>query len=81
MRKFAIEPNVIRVKQGEDVMLRECIIDAESSGNGERAFLHQPLIESDEVKRRLAGQSAATVLNRAAQADVVRAITLCRVVR
>jgi hypothetical protein len=68
-------------EQGEDVMLRECIIDAESSGNGERAFLHQPLIESDEVKRCLAGQSAATVLNRAAQADVVRAITLCRVVR
>ena len=30
-------------EQGEDVMLRECIIDAESSGNGERAFLHQPL--------------------------------------
>jgi hypothetical protein len=23
-------------EQGEDVMLRECIIDAESSGNGER---------------------------------------------
>jgi chromosome segregation ATPase len=68
-------------EQGEDVMLRECIIDAESSGNGERAFLHQPLIESDEVKRCLAGQSAATVLNRAAQADVVRAIALCRVVR
>jgi hypothetical protein len=69
------------VEQVEDVMLRECIIDAESSGNGEGAFLHQPLIESDEVKRCLAGQSAATVLNRAAQADVVRAITLCRVVR
>jgi chromosome segregation ATPase len=68
-------------EQGEDVMLRECIIDAESSGNGERAFLHQPLIESDEVKRCLARQSAATVLNRAAQADVVRAIALCRVVR
>ena len=68
-------------EQGEDVMLRECIIDAESSGNGERAFLHQPLIESDEVKRCLARQSAATVLNRAAQADVVRAIALCRVLR
>jgi chromosome segregation ATPase len=68
-------------EEGEDVMLRECIIDAESSGKGERTFLHQPLIESDEVKRCLAGQSAATVLNRAAQADVVRAITLCRVVR
>jgi chromosome segregation ATPase len=68
-------------EEGEDVMLRECIIDAESSGKGERTFLHQPLIESDEVKRCLAGQSAATVLNRAAQADVVRAIALCRVVR
>jgi hypothetical protein len=68
-------------EHGEDVMLRECNIDAESSGNGERTFLHQPLIESDEVKRCLAGQSAATVLNRAAQADVVRAVTLCRVVR
>ncbi len=45
-------------EQGEDVMLRECIIDAESSGKGERAFLHQPLIVSDEMKRRLAGQSA-----------------------
>jgi chromosome segregation ATPase len=45
-------------EQGEDVMLRECIIDAESSGKGERAFLHQPLIVSDEVKRCLAGQSA-----------------------
>jgi predicted nucleic acid-binding Zn-ribbon protein len=66
-------------EQGEDAMLRECA--AEFSGNGERVFLHQPLIESDEVKRCLAGQSAATVLNRAAQADVVRAITLCRVVR
>jgi hypothetical protein len=42
-------------EQGEDVMLRECIIDAESSGNGERAFLHQPLIEPDEVKGCLAG--------------------------
>ena len=66
-------------EQGEDAMLRECV--AEFSGNGERTFLHQPLIESDEVKRCLAGQSAATVLNRAAQADVVRAIALCRVVR
>jgi hypothetical protein len=68
-------------EEGEDVMLRECIIDAESSGKGERTFLHQPLIESDEVKRCLAGQSAATVLNRAAQADIVRAFPLCRVVR
>ena len=45
-------------EQGEDVMLRECIIDAESSRKGERVFLQQPLIESDEVKRCLAGQSA-----------------------
>ena len=35
--------------------------------------LHQTLIEPDEVKWRLAGQGAATVLNRAAQADIVRA--------
>ena len=45
-------------EQSEDVMLRECIINAESSGKGERVFLHQPLIEADEVKRCLAGQSA-----------------------
>jgi hypothetical protein len=43
--------------------------------------LHQTLIEPDEVKWRLAGQDAATVLNRAAQADIVRAFPLCRVVR
>jgi hypothetical protein len=43
--------------------------------------LHQTLIEPDEVKWRLAGQGAATVLNRAAQADIVRAFPLCRVVR
>jgi hypothetical protein len=68
-------------EQVEDVMLRECVIDAECSGSGERTFLHQPLIESDDMKGCLPGQSAATVLNRAAQADVVRAIALCRVVR
>ena len=43
--------------------------------------LHQPLIEPDDVKWRLAGQGAATVLNCAAQADIVRAAALCRVVR
>ena len=43
--------------------------------------LHQPLIETDDVKWRLAGQSATTVLNCAAQADIVRAFALCRVVR
>ena len=43
--------------------------------------LHQPLIETDDVKWRLAGQSATTVLNCAAQADIVRAFGLCRVVR
>ena len=43
--------------------------------------LHQPLIEPDDVKWRLAGQGAATVLNCAAQADIVRADALCRVVR
>jgi hypothetical protein len=45
-------------EQGKDVVLRECTIDAESSGKREGAFLHQPLIVSDEVKRCLAGQSA-----------------------
>ena len=43
--------------------------------------LHQPLIEPDDVKWRLAGQSATTVLNCAAQAYIVRAFGLCRVVR
>ena len=43
--------------------------------------LHQPLIEPNDVKWRLAGQGAATVLNCAAQADIVRAVALCRVVR
>ncbi len=46
-----------------------------------QAVLQQPLIEPDDMKGCLAGQSAATVVNRAAQADVVRAIALCRVVR
>jgi len=41
------------------------------------AGLHQPLIEPDQVKGFLAGQRAATILNRAAQADIVRAVTLC----
>ena len=43
--------------------------------------LHRPLIEPDDVKWQLAGQGAATVLNCAAQADIVRAAALCRVVR
>ena len=34
--------------------------------------LHQPLIEPDDVKWRIAGQGATTVLNCAAQADIVR---------
>jgi hypothetical protein len=45
------------------------------------AVLHQPLIEPDDVKWRLAGQGATAVLNRAAQADIVRVAALCRVVR
>src|SRR5208282_77376 len=36
--------------------------------------LHQPLIEPDDVKWRFAGQGATTVLNCAAQADIVRAV-------
>ena len=43
--------------------------------------LHQPFIEPNDVKWRFAGQRAATVLNCAAQADIVRASALCRVVR
>lgn len=43
--------------------------------------LHQPLIEPDDMKWRPAGQGATTVLNCAAQADIVRAAALCRVVR
>jgi hypothetical protein len=43
--------------------------------------LHQTFIETDDVKGRLAGQSTTTVLNCAAQADIVRAFGLCRVVR
>jgi hypothetical protein len=69
------------VERVEDVMPRECIVDVECSESGERTFLNQPLIESDDMKGCLSGQRAATVLNRAAQADVVRAIALCRVVR
>jgi hypothetical protein len=69
------------VERVEQVMPRECVVDVEGSGSGGRTFLHQPLIESDDMKGCLAGQRAATVLNRAAQADVVRAIALCRVVR
>ena len=47
----------------------------------EARVLHQPLIEPDDVKWRLAGQGATTVLNCAAQADIVRAVALCRVLR
>jgi hypothetical protein len=79
MRQQAERP--APVEQVEEVMLHECVVDVESSGSGERTFLHQPLIESDHMKGCLAGQSAATVLNRAAQADVVRAIALRRVMR
>src|SRR5580704_19443707 len=43
--------------------------------------LHQPLIEPDDVKWRLAGQGAATVLNCATQGNVVRVSALSRVVR
>jgi hypothetical protein len=43
--------------------------------------LHQPLIEPDDVKWRLAGQGAATVLNCATQGNVVCVAALSRVVR
>jgi hypothetical protein len=58
-------------KQVEDVMLRECVIDAECSGSGERTFLHQPLIEPNKMKNGASRVNArATVLDRAAQTDV-----------
>ncbi len=38
-----------------------------------------PVIEPDDVKRRLVDQDAATVLNCAAQADIVCAFDPCRV--
>ena len=41
----------------------------------------QSLVEPDEVKRCPPGQGAATILNCAAQANVVRAVSLCRIVR
>jgi hypothetical protein len=34
-------------------------------------FLYQPVVEPDDVKRRFAGQRAATVPSCAAQADIV----------
>ena len=43
--------------------------------------LHQPLIETDDMKWRLAGQSATTILNCAAQAGIVLGFALARVVR
>jgi hypothetical protein len=43
--------------------------------------LYQPLVESDDVKWRLARQDATTVLNRTTQGDIVRVPTLSRVVR
>src|SRR5262249_32718764 len=43
--------------------------------------LHYPFIEPNNVKWRCAGQHARAVLNRPAQADIVRASTLCRVMR
>ena len=42
-------------------------------------FLFQPFIQPDDVKRRFAPQCTATVFNCAAQADIVCASALCRV--
>ena len=44
-------------------------------------ILYQPFIRSNDVKWRSTGQRAAAVLNCAAQADIMRASTLRRVVR
>jgi predicted nucleic acid-binding Zn-ribbon protein len=67
-------------QQAERTMVAEQVEDASAPstpnapGVEKGPFLHQPLIESDDMKGCLPGQSAATVLNRAAQAGVVRAM-------
>ena len=43
--------------------------------------LHQPFVNPNDVKWRFADQRATAILNCAAQADIVRASALCRVVR
>ena len=46
-----------------------------------RFLHHQPLIQSDNMKWRFPGQRAPAILDGTAQADIVRALTLCRIMR
>jgi hypothetical protein len=57
------------------------ILAGDGSGVSEITVLHQPFIRADNVKWGFAGQRAAAILYCAAQADIVRASALCRVVR
>jgi hypothetical protein len=41
----------------------------------------EPFIQSDNMKWRFAGQRAPAILDGASQADIVRALTLCRIMR
>ena len=41
----------------------------------------EPFIQSDNMKWRFAGQCAPAILDCVAQADIVRALTLCRIMR
>ena len=70
-----------RGREARDLAKRAEAGNHAGAGATVATVLHQPLIETDDVKWRLAGQSATTVLNCAAQADIVRAFALCRVVR
>ena len=62
---------------GRAAQVLKCIFAFEIAPSA--TILHQPLIEPDDVKWRLAGQDARTVLNCAAQADIVCAFAVCRV--
>ena len=42
---------------------------------------HQPFIQSENMKWCFPGQRAPAILDRTAQADIVRALTLCRIMR
>jgi hypothetical protein len=46
-----------------------------------RFLHHQPLIQSDDMKWRFPGQRAPAILDGTAQADIVRALALCRIMR
>ena len=46
-----------------------------------RFLHHQPFIQPDNMKWRFPGQCAPAILDGTAQADIVRALTLCRIMR